>query len=166
MEDQALNELIIEKVWQLFPTEDFEEVMEILDDYGSETWHAAKEWVQLAALKMSNGKLERLRNSMSIARSDFRDLLLVAQEPNQFRMQMASKSQPTKGEEEFAQQRDKEQFEAWLKGNSAKVCEACSGVGIVPEGKCMADATSPSGLRLPEWVKCFFCDGTGNQISR
>jgi hypothetical protein len=163
MENQELNELIIEKVWQLFPNDDYEEVMAVLDDYGNQAWHHSKEWVQLAALKMSNGKLERLRSSMKTAREDYRDILLVAREPNKFRVAMISEIRPPKEQEEFAEQHDKEQFESWLKSNDVKVCEECSGVGIVPEGEYTADATSSSGLRTPKWVKCSFCDGTGTQ---
>ena len=73
------NELIMDKVWHLFSGEEFDEAIAILEDYGSESWHVAKERVQICALKMSNGKLSRLRSYMETARGDFRDLLLTCE---------------------------------------------------------------------------------------
>lgn len=115
---------------------------------------------------MSNGKLERLRSSMETARGDYRDLLLVALEPNQFRVGMTSEFEASEEDLRLAKQQDEEQFDLWLKGKEVKVCEACTGVGILPEGRYEADPTSPSGLKIPLWVKCSFCEGTGNQVSQ
>lgn len=153
------RKLVVEKVRQLFSSEDFDEAMAILDDYGSEDYHLWKEGVQLAVLKMSNGKLERLRGSMETARGDYRDVIMIAREPNQFRLGMTSKTNPTDEEDEIAEQQDKEQWESWLDGNHIKICEKCNGTGAVMDLEENAVPTWDVA-----WLKCPFCNGTGNEL--
>ncbi len=150
--------LVMEKVRQLFPSEDFEEALAILDDYGSEDYHLWKEEVQLAVLKMSNGKLERLRGSMKTARGDYRDVIVTAREPNQFRLQMTSKTNPTDEEYEIAERQDEEQWESWMNGNHFKICEKCIGTGAVMD---LEENAAPTWDVA--WITCPFCNGTGNE---
>jgi hypothetical protein len=152
---EITNELILDKVWQLFPGAHFDEAIAILDGYESEEPHLAIEWTQVCALKMSNGKLDRLRAYIQMAHEDPRDLWLVAREPNTFRVGMTSGSPRSDKDYKTATRKDEEQFTSWLQGNHFMVCEGCSGVGIVPV------RDTDQEWKLPDWIECTECKGTG-----
>jgi hypothetical protein len=118
MEDH-LGEKMIEKARRLFPGPTLDEALAILDDYGAEPYQREKERVQLAALKISNGDLERLREAMKIARTDYRDVLAAAEYPNEFRAGMASPDPPAEADLSRARHEDARQYRAWLDGEDA-----------------------------------------------
>ena len=52
-----------------FSADDYATVMTILDGYGRENWHRERERVQLAALKVANASIEKLRACIESAGS-------------------------------------------------------------------------------------------------
>ena len=58
-----------------FPPEQFDSVMNLLNEYGAERWQCERPRVQLAALKLSGGDLKKLRNQIDSAKCDYRDVL-------------------------------------------------------------------------------------------
>lgn len=52
------------------------EAMAILSEYGSETWHREPDRVKRDAVIVSNGSLDRLRMTIQLAKTDYRDVLI------------------------------------------------------------------------------------------
>ena len=65
-----------------FPSEQFEEVMAILDKYGKEKFEVDIDRVQLDVLKLSSGKVDSLRKNTLAAKSDYRDVISAAEYPD------------------------------------------------------------------------------------
>lgn len=151
----------MQKAGLLFPDEELHEIMLILDDYGHDTYQQVAPRIQMAVLRMCNGKVNRLRAYMDTARGDFRDVLAVAEYPRQFRNGMIDSEAKTS--EADAATKDYEAYQSWLKADSEPergfVCENCSGVGIIPDKE--ASPRIDADIRLPQWVVCPVCSGTG-----
>jgi hypothetical protein len=64
-----------------FSDEQFSTVITLLKEYGTEAWHRECPRVQLAALKLADGNLEKLRARIETAKRDYRDVLAVAEFP-------------------------------------------------------------------------------------
>jgi hypothetical protein len=62
-----------------FPKGQFDLVTSALEELHSKTYPGTR--VQLAVLKLTNGNLESLKNQVSIAMRDYRDVLLAAEYP-------------------------------------------------------------------------------------
>ncbi len=69
--------------------------------------------LQLGVLKLSGGEAERLKESIELARIDYRDVLAYAEYPEEMR---AGPGKWKQGESELAEirRRDRAQYEAWL----------------------------------------------------
>lgn len=65
-----------------FPSNLLSDVLQILDEYGTEEHHREKERVQLAVLKLSAGSQERLRREIQETKCDYRDVLSPAEYPD------------------------------------------------------------------------------------
>jgi len=52
------------------------EVMEILSEYGSENWHREQERVKRDAIIISRGSIDKLKDTVRIAKNDYRDVLM------------------------------------------------------------------------------------------
>ncbi|MEM1210073.1 MAG: hypothetical protein AAGI54_12480 [Planctomycetota bacterium] len=117
MDIAPTRELVIQKLHQVFPlATQAEKALVVLDTYGDEQWHREKCRVQLAVLMSCNGKLERLRDLIEIAKLDYRDVLVGAEFPEQ--LAIAPGAQP-ETEVEAARQRDRQRYEAWLLSDDA-----------------------------------------------
>jgi len=64
-----------------FSDEQFSTVIALLKEYGTEAWQRECPGVQLAALKLADGNLEKLRAQIEAAKRDYRDVLAVAEFP-------------------------------------------------------------------------------------
>jgi hypothetical protein len=64
-----------------FSDEQFSTVITLLKEYGTEAWQRECPRVQLAALKLADGSLEKLRAQIEVAKRDYRDLLAGAEFP-------------------------------------------------------------------------------------
>ena len=73
------RDLVISKVKELFPLEDPDAILEILDRYGLETYERERDRVQCAVLWLSKGEMGRLLKYIDTAKGDYRDVLLYSQ---------------------------------------------------------------------------------------
>jgi len=65
-----------------FPNEQFADVMTILGECGTKNGHPGGPRVQLAALKLAQGSVEKLRPLVEDAKRDYRNVLVWAEYPN------------------------------------------------------------------------------------
>ena len=98
------------KIDKLFP-ERKGEVAALLSEYGTEEYEREPERVRLAVLKISNGDLYKLKESIRAAKVDYRDVLAWAEYPEEMR---STAQKPTTKEIERIRRRDRMQYEAWL----------------------------------------------------
>ncbi len=96
-----------------FPTNHVAEVLAILGEYGTESWHRESDRVRLAALKLASGSLERLRQEIEVAKCDYRDVLACAEYPNYFERVPRSGALPPEQEQRIIDT-DRRQYQDWL----------------------------------------------------
>ncbi len=107
------KDLVVAKVNQCFPNEDEEKILGILNLYGRETYERERERVQIAILKLSDGNLEKLRKSIEIAKSDYRDVLAYAEYPEEMGKDTWRMSDK---EARRIREKDRQQYLNWLNG--------------------------------------------------
>jgi len=78
-------------VQKTFPESAHARVLELLDDYGVESYERERERVQLAILKLSEGNEEKLRDLVAVAKRDYRDVLFWAENPEEARLDTPEK---------------------------------------------------------------------------
>jgi hypothetical protein len=105
---------VVTKVRQVFPEENPDDVMEILDLYGVESYERERERVQLAILKLCEGSQEKLLHFLDVAKADYRDVLAWAEYPHAMRLSVAETEALSAEERRGMQQRDLQQYQAWL----------------------------------------------------
>ena len=64
-----------------FPHDDLEDILGILNLYGSEEFENDPYRVQAAALKISEGDIKKLKKAIDDAKCDYRDVLMDAEYP-------------------------------------------------------------------------------------
>ena len=94
-----------------FPDDVIAEVLEMLSGYGTEQWHKEVARVRLAALKLADGDIERLRGEIEQAGCDYRDTLAAAEYPRYIRFQVNELS-PDERQRVIAA--DWRQYQAWF----------------------------------------------------
>jgi hypothetical protein len=98
-------------VARLFGPEGRAAAINVLAQYGTQAHEREEVRVRVAALKLSDGSLERLRESIASAKRDYRDVLAWAEYPEELRS-------PTWRLPEAEQARirtaDRAQYLAWL----------------------------------------------------
>lgn len=78
----AVNEIdVIRIVKRDYSTAQFDTVMTILDEYGTEDWQRGVNRVRLAVLKLAGGDIQALRREIDVAKRDYRDVLAYAEYP-------------------------------------------------------------------------------------
>ena len=65
-----------------FPTADADEILKLLDEYGQESHEQERERVQTDILYLSEGHLDKLRQYLHLAKTDYRDVLMMAEYSN------------------------------------------------------------------------------------
>jgi hypothetical protein len=68
--------MIKDWIKRYFPAEQRGEVLDILSAYGTEKWHREEERVKRDALIISRGSLQALKETIKLAREDYRDVLI------------------------------------------------------------------------------------------
>jgi hypothetical protein len=63
-------------VKRYFSEDYFKEVMDILSEYGTETWHREEERVKRDAVIISKGSIDKLKSTIMLAKNDYRDVLI------------------------------------------------------------------------------------------
>ena len=64
-----------------FASSQIAEALAILAEYGTQPWHREPARVQLAALKLADGSIEKLRSAVDQAKRDYRNVLAPAEYP-------------------------------------------------------------------------------------
>ena len=100
-----------------FPPEQFDAVMNLLNEYGAEGWQRERPRVQLAALKLAGGDLKKLRYQIDSAKCDYRDVLSGAEYPGYSR-KCTGLRQPSPEERKQVIENDWKQYHSWLKGEA------------------------------------------------
>ena len=80
--EQHNQPLLRQKITEQFPQEDLAQVLALLNQYESAS-AAGRLRVQLAILKLSQGNVDKLREYVAVARTDYRDVLFWAETPEQ-----------------------------------------------------------------------------------
>jgi hypothetical protein len=104
---------VIRIVQRDFPTRQLDDVMSILNEYGTKDWQRGLDRVRLAVLKLAGGDFQALRREIDVAKSDYRDVLAYAEYPEY--MQKVSPSAGLAGHERDKIIRaDWKQYQSWL----------------------------------------------------
>ena len=104
---------VIRIVHRDFPTKQFDAVMSILNEYGTEDWQRGVNRVRLAVLKLADGDLQALRREIDVARSDYRDVLAYAEYP-EYMQKVSPSAELAEVEREKIIRADWTQYQSWL----------------------------------------------------
>ena len=96
-----------------FPGTEFDAVMAVLKQYGTEKWQRERARVQLAALKLADRDLDKLQRFIEVASRDYRDVLVAAEYP-EYGRRTSSVANPAAIDREEVIDRDWEQYQNWL----------------------------------------------------
>jgi hypothetical protein len=88
--------------------------MGVLGEYGVEKWHREPTRVQLAALKLADGSLQRLRANIESAKRDYRDALAAAEYPAYCKVGFRVRELPAEEQRRIIDS-DWRQYEGWLR---------------------------------------------------
>ncbi len=117
---EPTRDLVLKKLRDCFPdTRQSADALAILDTYGAGPDHPGRERVQLAMLMASEGRLERLQQLADLANNDFRDVLVKAEYPEQFRAPFNISAE----EKSALCKRDRERCESWLKSSDGAIMQ-------------------------------------------
>jgi hypothetical protein len=97
-----------------FPPDQFDSVMSVLAEYGTQTWHRELHRVHLAVLKLAAGSLDGLRREIETAKSDYRDALANAEYPAYMKKSFRISKLPAEERQRIIDE-DWRQYETWLK---------------------------------------------------
>jgi hypothetical protein len=111
---QATPDDIVRVVSRDFSENEYSTVMTILGEYGTEAWHREPDRVRLAALKLANGSVQKLRVSIERAKRDYRDVIAPAEYPGHSKVGWTRAGLPP-DEKRRIFQSDWQQYEQWLK---------------------------------------------------
>jgi hypothetical protein len=113
---QPSRNLVLKKLRDCFPDPSkAEQALAILDTYGTQSWHREKDRVQLALLKICDGDIGKLRSFTQGAQSDYREVLIPAEYPQEWQ---ASTGMPS-ADMAAIRKHDREQYETWLRSGGA-----------------------------------------------
>jgi len=104
---------------------DQQQVLDRLALYGVEPHEREVPRVQLAILKLSEGRLDRLADLVSAAKRDYRDVLMWAEYPEEGQALWALRPDLTPEERarlEELRRRDRAQLQAWLEQVKGRPC--------------------------------------------
>ena len=97
-----------------FPADEYATVMAILSEYGTEKRHQECTRVQLAALKLANGSVQKLRAWIREAKLDFRDVVGPAEYPAYNQRRVLLRDLPAEEKSRIVDS-DWRQYLEWLK---------------------------------------------------
>jgi len=104
---------VIRIVQRDFPAEQFDIVMSILNEYGTETMQRGVNRVRLAVLKLAGGILQALRREIDAAKSDYRDVLACAEYPEYMQKVLPSGGLAEDKRDKIIRA-DWKQYQSWL----------------------------------------------------
>jgi len=97
-----------------FTADEYATVTAMLREFGTENWHREPARVQLAALKVANGSVQKLRACIDSAKRDYRDALAVAEYPGYCKIGFRARELPEKERRRIFEE-DWRQYQEWLK---------------------------------------------------
>ncbi len=68
--------MIEDWIRRYFPEDQVTEVLDILSAYGMEQWHREQDRVRRDAVIVSRGSIEKLTDTVQLAKIDYRDVLI------------------------------------------------------------------------------------------
>ena len=104
---------IIRIIKRDYPAEQFDAVMSILNNYGTEDRPRGINRVRLAFLKIADGDLQALRHEIDVAKRDYRDVLASAEYP-EYMKKVPPSSALAEVERERIIRADWNQYLSWL----------------------------------------------------
>ena len=109
------RELVIKKINQIFPKKDLVRILDILDLYGVNQYEPVRERVQLAVLKLCEGKEDEVRKLIELAKIDHcEDVLWPAEEPFLSKIKRIDIIKMSEEEIKRIQEKDRKQYLGWL----------------------------------------------------
>src|ERR1043166_6544687 len=90
------REDVVAVVQKTFPETSHSRVLGLLDSYGVEPYERERERVQLAVLKLSEGNEEKVREFVTVAKGDYRDVLFWAEYPEEAKLDTPEKRERIK----------------------------------------------------------------------
>jgi hypothetical protein len=105
---------VLHKVARYWPNADRQEIVAVLDQYGAESGEQGRARVQLAVLKLCDGRRERLADLVAMAKRDYRDVLAYAEYPEAMKLGFVGMRELSPEEAQAVRQRDREQYLKWL----------------------------------------------------
>lgn len=97
-----------------FAREQFADVMTLLGECGAKNGQRGGPRVQLAALKLAQGSVEKLKPLVESAKRDYRDVLVWAEYPNYHKIGFRVRELPNKEQRRIIDS-DWKQYEGWLR---------------------------------------------------
>jgi hypothetical protein len=68
--------MIEDWIKKYFPAEQISDVLDVLAEYGTESWHREEERVKRDVVIISRGSMEKLKSAIMLAKNDYRDVLI------------------------------------------------------------------------------------------
>jgi hypothetical protein len=113
---RVTREDVLRVIRREFPTENPDEILAILDQYGTESWHRERDRVHLAVLKLSAGDGKRLRHHFEVGLGDYRDVISLAEYPGYVETGYVGRRQMSPREIRQMKRADWHQYRRWLSG--------------------------------------------------
>lgn len=111
---QVTAEDIARVVRRDFPPDQVDAVFAMLAEYGTQPWHREPERVQIAALKLADGDLDKLRNAIDRAKQDYREVLAPAEYPKYTKVGFRAVRLRSQQRQQIYRD-DWQQYERWLR---------------------------------------------------
>jgi hypothetical protein len=68
--------MIEDWIKRYFAEEQIPEVLDVLSEYGTESWHREQDRVKRDIVIISKGSMEKLKATVMLAKNDYRDVLI------------------------------------------------------------------------------------------
>ncbi len=70
-----LREDVVQAVQEVFPNDDLQTILDVMDEYGKRPFELDQARVQIAAIRLSEGNVDKLLQLAIDAKNDYRDVL-------------------------------------------------------------------------------------------
>ena len=105
---------VVRKIKQYWPDEDTQEILDILNAYGTREMESGRTRVHLAILKLSEGNLSKLPELVAMAKRDYRDVIAYAEYPEQMKLGFVKMRELSPEQRKALKKRDAKQYTQWL----------------------------------------------------